>query len=272
MNEWESTSGEHWATNADRYTRMLAPFGEIVMDGARLVTGERVLDVGCGSGDLCISAARAVGPTGHVIGVDLSTAMLAVASARVVAENLTNIDLVADDATTYSPPSGPLDVAISRFGVMFFDDPIASFTNIRATLTPSGRMTFVCWQGALANDWTVVPGAAIAEVVGPPPPDDPLAPGPFALADAERIATILTAAGFTSVAATPVTAKVWLGADIDDAVTFLRITRRGRALLDDVEPAIEREALDRVRRVLEPYESPAGVELGGAVWRVDASA
>jgi SAM-dependent methyltransferase len=271
MSDWEADEGEHWATNAERYTRMLAGFGDIVSSAASFALGERVLDVGCGNGDVVLAAARAVGATGSVHGVDLSPAMLTVAAGRAAAEGLDNVAFSAADAATFQPDPAAFDVVVSRFGIMFFDDPVAAFTHIRSLMAPGGRLAFVCWQDLLANDWMIVPGAAVAEVLPLPVGDDPTAPGPFAFADADRITRILTAAGFTMPAAETVTSKLWMGDNATEAVEFLRTTGLGRAVFADAEPALVQEATNRAVAALVPYESPSGVELGGAAWLVTAS-
>ena len=272
MSEWEASEGEHWATNADRYTRMLAGFGDIVTTAGAYAAGERVLDVGCGNGDLTLAAARAVGGSGSVHGVDLSPAMLAVAAGRATEEGLYNITFDAADAGTFQPEVAGFDVVVSRFGVMFFDDPTAAFAHIRSLMAPGGRLAFVCWQDLFSNDWMIVPGAAVAEVLPLPVGDDPTAPGAFAFADADRITDILTAAGFTEASTSPATAQLWMGDNAVEAAHFMRTTGLGRAVFADAPPELEEEAVARATASLVPYESASGVLIGGAAWLVTASA
>jgi SAM-dependent methyltransferase len=272
MSDWESTEGEHWATNADRYTRMLAGFCDIVTTAASCRPGERVLDVGCGNGDVALAAARAVGESGAVHGVDLSPAMLAVAAGRAIDEGLANVSFETADAGSFTPDVDGFDVVVSRFGVMFFDDPAAAFAHIRSLMAPAGRVAFVCWRDLFANDWMIVPGAAVAEVLPLPVGDDPTAPGAFAFADADRITDILTTAGFTDPSTAPVTASLWMGDNATDAANFMRTTGLGRAVFDGAPPELEEEAVARATASLVPYESPSGVLIGGAAWLVTASA
>ncbi len=272
MSEWESSEGEHWAANAERYTRMLAGFGDIVTTAASYRPGERVLDVGCGNGDLTLAAARAVGGSGSVHGVDLSPAMLSVAASRAAAEGLGNVSFGAADAGSFQQEDAGFDAVVSRFGVMFFDDPTAAFTHLRSLMAPGGRMAFVCWQDLFANDWMIVPGAAVAEVLPLPTGDDPTAPGAFAFADPDRITGILTTAGFTDPSAAPATAELWMGDTAAEAAHFMRTTGLGRAVFDGAPPDLEEEAVTRATAALLPYESPSGVLIGGAAWLVTASA
>lgn len=272
MSEWKSTEGEHWAANADRYTRMLAGFGDIVTAAASYRPGERVLDVGCGNGDLTLAATRAVGPEGSVHGVDLSPAMLAVAASRATTEGLDNVTFEAADAATFRPDVAGFDVIVSRFGVMFFDDPIEAFAHIHTLMAPGGRLAFVCWQELFANDWMMVPGAAVAEVLPLPEGEDPSAPGAFAFADAARITGVLADAGFHDPSASPTTAELWMGDDAIEAARFLRTTGLGRAVFEGAPPDLEQEAVARATAAMVPYESAAGVLLGGAAWLVTARA
>jgi SAM-dependent methyltransferase len=272
MSEWEADEGDHWATNADRYTRMLEGFGEIVAGGAAYRPGERVLDVGCGCGDLSLAAGAGVGASGAVLGVDLSPAMLGVAADRAAAAGVGHVGFVAADASTHRPDPAGFDVVVSRFGVMFFDDPTAAFTHLRSLMAPSGRLAFVCWQELFANDWMIVPGAAVAEVLPLPTGGDPTAPGPFAFADPDRITGMLDTAGFRGATASAATTSLWMGDDAADAAAFLRTTGLGRAVFTDAEPALQEEAMARATAALVPYETGAGVELSGAAWLVTASA
>jgi SAM-dependent methyltransferase len=272
LSDWEASEGEHWARNADRYTRMLANFGDIVIAAAAFAPGDRVLDVGCGNGDLSIAAARAVEPSGSALGIDLSPAMVAVAEGRAAFQSLENVSFTVADASNFDPESSGFDVLVSRFGVMFFEDPTAAFAHLRSLMTPGGRMVFVCWQELLANDWVMVPGAAVSEVLPLPVGGDPAAPGPFAFSDPERTSGILTNAGFTRPEVAASTATLWMGDTAGDAVAFLRTTGLGRAVFADAEPALVEAATTRAVHALTPYESASGVELGGSAWLVTASA
>jgi SAM-dependent methyltransferase len=268
MSDWAGAEGEHWADSAARYTKMLRPYGDALLAAAGLARGEHVLDVGCGNGDVSVAAARHVGDVGTVVGVDLSPAMLDVARARAREAGLGNVTFVQADASRWQHDDG-VDVLVSRFGVMFFDDPLAAFTTLRSSVRPGGRLAFLCWQDLLVNEWMIVPGGAVAEVL-PLPVGDPGAPGPFAFADADRTRSILEGAGFSDVAVEPVAAPMWMGDDPDDAVAFLETTGMGRIVFADAPPDLHAEARTRAQASLEPHHSPDGVVLGGAAWLVTA--
>jgi SAM-dependent methyltransferase len=268
---WNREEARHWVDHQQRYDEMLAPFGDALLEVAAIEPGERVLDVGCGNGATTRAAARTA-TAGAALGVDLSEAMLERARELARAEGVTNVSFEADDAQTRSfEPE--FDCAISRFGVMFFDDPEAAFTNIRTGLVGGGRVAFVVWQELLANEWMAVPGAAMLQLVELPE-TGPGAPGPYALADADRVRAIFDGAGFRNLSIDPFAAPMPVGGHgtLDEAVTFMRNTGIAHALLDDKPPDIQERALDALRVALEPYATDEGVELGGAAWLIIARA
>jgi SAM-dependent methyltransferase len=271
MSEWEAGEGEHWAANAEHYTRMLGTFGDELLDAAALRPGELVLDIGCGCGDVSLAAAKAVTGTGTVLGVDLSPAMLGVARHRAEEAGLTQATFVQGDASRFRTDDA-MDAALSRFGVMFFDDPVAAFANIRASLRPGGRLVFVCWRTLFDNEWMMVPGAVVAEVLPLPAGGEPNAPGPFALADIDRTTGLLSDAGFRDPAGVSVAGNVWLGRDATEAAAFLRTSGLGRAVFEGADPALVEKAVGRVTEVLADHQLAGGVELGGAAWVVTATA
>lgn len=190
---------EQWAglwPKRERLTDAITPF---VLDAAALKPGERVLDVGCGGGMTSLAAARAVGPDGAVVGADLSTPLSALASRRAEEAGAENVKFCVVDMQTDTVEGGPFDVALSQFGVMFFDEPVMAFGNIRAHLKPGGRIAFACWQTADRNPWFFA--SAIAEHLPPPPVPAPgkSATGPFALGDPAQTTSILRSAGFIEV-------------------------------------------------------------------------
>jgi SAM-dependent methyltransferase len=166
-------------------------------------SGEKILDIGSGGGRAAIAAAEFVGGSGTVVGLDLSQGLTRLARERAEATGAANVRFVVGDAQTDRVDGGPFDAALSQFGVMFFDDPLAAFANIGGQLRPGGRIAFACWQPREANPWFVFD--AVAEFV--PTPEPPVAgvvpPGPFALGDAARTTDLLRRAGFRAVRCTP---------------------------------------------------------------------
>jgi SAM-dependent methyltransferase len=271
---WNSEAGAgHWVTHQARHDRMLEPFLSMILAEAAIRPGDQVLDVGCGCGAMTRAAARLAAPA-VVAGIDLSAGMLAQARADSQSAQLSNVSLVQGDAQVYPLKPASFDVVISRFGLMFFDDPVAAFTNLRQAAKPGGRIVFVCWQQMTANPWLLIPGAALAEHVPLPAPGAPDAPGMFALADVDRMRGILADAGWSAVSATPVTTSVLVGGGgtVEETVEFLRGGSMARSALANADPVTERRAVASVRSALIPYADSEGVHLDAAVWLVRALA
>jgi len=269
---WNGPRGDFWVAEQELRDRELALFGQAALEGAAPVAGERAIDVGCGCGATSVALAAAVGERGSVLGVDISKAMLARARERSASLPQARFELA--DAATF-PFDGSADVVFSRFGVMFFDDPPAAFTNLRRALVPAGRLAFVCWRSLADNGWMSVAFDAVRAVVASSRPlPEPGAPGPLAFADPVRVRAILEAAGFSDVALRPVEHPMPLGGGrgLDAAAAdALTVGPTARWLVDATEDA-RAKALAAVRVALAPYARGEVVELTGAAWVVTARA
>lgn len=189
-----------WVEIDDRLEEVGGPPGRLAMDRLELLPGARVLDLGCGTGNTTIELAGRAAPGGRAIGVDIAAPMLEAARARAERQGVTDVEYRHADAQVDDLGDAVFDAAFSRFGVMFFADPVAAFANVRRALRPGGTLSFACWQGMLRNEWMLVPGGAAIEALGAVPEfPEPGAPGPFSLEDPDRIRDVLTQAGFTSV-------------------------------------------------------------------------
>ncbi|PCC67002.1 SAM-dependent methyltransferase [Nannocystis exedens] len=221
--DWNGRVGEGWRVHQERLDDMMAAYGEAVLQAAAARPGERVLDVGCGAGATSLALARAVQPGGAVVGVDVSVPLLERARERAAAAGL-DLEFRRADASVDDLGPGGYDLLCSRFGVMFFADPVAAFRHLRAAARPGGRLVFVCWRAAAENDWVVLPQRALQGIVPPQPPPEPSAPGPFSFGARERVQGILDAAGFRAVTIAPFDAPLRFGrgdtpeAAVDDAV------------------------------------------------------
>jgi SAM-dependent methyltransferase len=266
---WDGPDGEYWAAHQDRFDTSIQPHHARLMAAAAIAPGERVLDVGCGNGRTSRDAARAAGAGGSVLAVDLSGPMLARARRTAEDEGLTTIRFEQGDAQTYPFPAGAFDVAISRFGVMFFADPVAAFTNIGSGLRPGGRLAILVWQPLQANEWTTALRQALA--VGrdlPVPP--PGAPSPFGLADPDFASSVLKSAGFADVAFASSEQPFNVGPDTETAYRFVAGLQPVLLMLADLDEAAKARALENLRATVAAHETADGVVFGSAAWVVTA--
>ncbi|MFT3724595.1 MAG: methyltransferase domain-containing protein [Hyphomonadaceae bacterium] len=269
IQDWNGAVGAHWVTEQETMDALIRPFGEAALRAAAPQPGERILDVGCGCGDTSLALAKAVGPAGGVLGLDVSAPMLGLARQR--ASGVANLSFMEADASRASLP-GPFDILYSRFGVMFFDDPPAAFAHLNKAMKSGGRLAFACWQGPRENPWASVAAIAARQAAAlPAPQSDPNAPGPFAFADRDRVKSILETAGFRNVHAEPFEAPVRIGASARQAAEMAsRIGPVSRAFRDttaDQHPAM----LAAIEAALAPHAASDGsIALPGRIWVVTA--
>ncbi|KAA8553636.1 class I SAM-dependent methyltransferase [Pseudomonas marginalis] len=272
--DWNGQSGEYWAANQARLDAMFAVFGQAAIEAAAPATGERVLDIGCGAGASSLALAARVGAGGHVLGVDISEPLIG--RARALAPQDTPARFRVADASSAELPEGAFDLLFSRFGVMFFDDPTGAFAHMRRALRPGGRVAFVCWRGVAENDWVRLPMGVLKGILPLTARPDPEAPGPFSFGDRERVARILTAAGFTDITSTPFDASIPFGeggtrdAAIDDAVKMAFEGGPLALVLADQPDAIRARAWAAVRAAFAGLAGKRSVMIDGATWIVMA--
>jgi SAM-dependent methyltransferase len=272
---WNETGGPTWVALQERIDAQIAPIGLEAIERAAPRPGERCLDVGCGCGETSIQLAERVGPKGQVLGVDLSGPMLERARERAAEKNVP-AEFERADAQIHVFAPGRFDLVFSRFGVMFFEDPVAAFANLHAALSPGGRLAFACWRAFKDNEWVTVPMRAAARHVPLPEPGDPNAPGPPSLGDPERIRGILGKAGFEDVKNEPhdLPIDVGGGAAPDELIDFvLKIGPTARMLAAAEADASTIAAVrDEVRAAIEPHMKDGHLRLGSATWLVTARA
>ncbi|GJD51863.1 2-methoxy-6-polyprenyl-1,4-benzoquinol methylase, mitochondrial [Methylobacterium crusticola] len=261
---WNGEVGERWARMQAELDRVFAPLTEDFLGRLALRPGEHALDIGCGCGETALLAAARLGLGGSVTAVDVSRPMLDRARARPHAG--APITWIEADAQTH--PFAPRhDLALSRFGVMFFDQSEAAFANIRRGLRGGGRLAILCWRGLAENAWVALPRAAVLTVVPEPEPMPPGSPGPFRFADPGEVAGVLARAGFAAVATQPVDHALVLGQDAAEAARFALTVGPVSALLRDLDPALRERAAEVVRAAM-PQAGP--VRLAAACWLVTA--
>ena len=272
---WNGETGRNWVTHDALMEAMLQPLGESVMDTLGPQPGEHVLDIGCGCGHTSLSLAARVGAEGSVEGVDISAPMLAVASQLAAERNAehTSIQFLEADAQTHTFEPERYDVVFSRFGVMFFEDPVAAFANIRGALRKSGRLAFCCWQPRAVNPFMTVPAMAALELLPAPTEMPPRTPGPFAFEEADYVTEVLTSAGFESVVVTPLQQVLIFGRGLSLTEIVERLVQIGpiaqmvREASEDLQQPVRDKVIDAVAPF---YTEDAGMTLDGQFWQVTA--
>ena len=200
---WNEVAGPRWVQRAETQEARNIEVAHLVLREAHPAPGERVLDVGCGPGATALPIAAAVGPTGHVTGIDIAEPMLGLLRQRIAERGITNITPLLADAQTHAFAPASFDLLTSRFGVMFFADPPAAFRNLGAALRPGGRLCMAVWAGIADNVHWQIPFEIAVRHVGPPKPQPPHTPGPMAFGDPDYLRGILNGARFTDITIEP---------------------------------------------------------------------
>lgn len=263
---WDGDEGEDWARDWARYDRSVRGYNRLLLDRSEVGRGDRVLDVGCGNGESTRDAARAA-VDGSVLGVDLSSRMVARARELAAADALANVGFECADAQVHPFGAAAYDVVLSRFGTMFFADPTAAFANIGAAMRPGARLVMVVWRSVDDNEWLQCVFAALAQSRELPVPPAG-APGPFGLAHPATTRATLDAAGFDAVELEPVDQPLWLGTDGDDAFGFFRGTGIVRGMTSDLDDAQRGRALDALRATMADHDTGDGVYFGSGAWLI----
>jgi ubiquinone/menaquinone biosynthesis C-methylase UbiE len=267
---WNSEATRRWVTEQARIDRLMADLTEAALAAAAPKHGERVLDVGCGTGTTVLKLAEAVGPNGRVLGVDISEQQLALARQRVAAGGVNQAQLVLDDAATHHFAPETFDLGFSRFGVMFFADPVAAFRNIRGAMKRSGRLLLAVFRSGPENPWATASVAVISHLVPPPVPLGPEEPGQFSWSEPERVKRILDGAGFHNVVLTPLDLSFVMGRNAAEAAEFATFIGQGARLLNGQPDETRQAARVAFEAFFKPHEGPNGVTLPGALWLVSA--
>jgi SAM-dependent methyltransferase len=273
IEDWNGVLGQTWVRFQDDTERVVAPLGNAALAVADPRPGERVIDIGCGCGETTIEIARRVGPRGHAVGVDISRPMLEVARQRAAALGLPQLSFQEGDAANAVLPDR-VDLLYSRFGTMFFDDPVAALRHLRATLVPGGRAVLLAWRTPRDNPWAMAPLAAARTALAiVPEPMDPNAPGPFAFADEARVRGLLERAGFADLSFERCDLPIPLGASLGDAADLTMRLGPTARLLREAGPEHAPAVRAAVQAALAPYVDASGVlQLTGSGWIIRALA
>ena len=260
---WNGPGGQGWLAAYGRIERSLADINKDVLALADAKPGERVLDVGCGTGD---TTAALAAHAGSVLGIDISEPLVAAARAK----NIARAAFEVADAATHAFEPAAYDLVFSRFGVMFFGDPVAAFANLRRALKPSGRLAFVCWRTPQENPWGLVPLQAARPFLPPLPRPGPEDPGQYSFGDRARVERILKESGFVGVRLEPLDRPIWMGRDVAEVVANAdRFGPMARAFAE-TPPEQAAKAKAAIAEAVEPHATPEGVRMPGACWLVSA--
>lgn len=202
---WSAEGGDIWLQNLRNFESMIAPIGHVLIEEALTGNHKNIIDIGCGGGVTTFEIAKSIGTGGSIIGVDISQSLITDCSNRADNQGIKNIEFVCGDAASIELPKEWADLIISRFGVMFFNDPVAAFTHIAKSLTPYGALAFSCWAPLPENPWMNKLLTILGKYTALPKPE-PGAPGPFAYSNPDYIRSILTSAGYKNI-----DVKAWSG-------------------------------------------------------------
>lgn len=270
---WDGSAGETWIANQVLLDGQLEPFAGAAIAHAGIEVGDEVLDIGCGCGATSLAAAKIVGSQGRVAGVDLSSAMLARAAERAKTDGLGNTEFRQADAQVEDFAPSSFDAVISRFGVMFFDDPTAAFTNIARSMKPGATLSFACWQAVDKNPWMMLPVLEALKLVEMELQSDPNAPGPFAFADSARVQTILESSGLGQVSAQSFEPDLAVagGREVEASAAFLMELGPMRKALAGADEELRDAVREAVAGAIAPFETATGVIMPSAAWIVTAT-
>lgn len=266
---WNGPVGEHFASLQEKIDQNLAAITDALFRFAAVKAGEQVLDLGCGCATTSFMLEKLVGAKGAVTGIDISKPMLEVARAR-AKELGSQVRFIEADASAHDFRESRFSLLFSRFGVMFFDYPVAAFAHMKRALAERARVAFVCWRPFKENDWAYAPYQAALALLPPQEPTDPHAPGPFAFANAGRVKTILARAGLKDIAIEKLDTRMYMGSTVksaaEEALNIGPLARAARELPEDVRDKIRAAAESAYR----PYESKDGIAPPAAAWLVRA--
>jgi SAM-dependent methyltransferase len=269
---WNTKRGEQWVTHQDALDARFAGIRDQLLARAKMQPGERAIDIGCGTGATTLALAAAVGPRGKVLALDISAPMLEHARQRCGAEGLEQVRFVCADAQSHAFERATQDLLVSRFGVMFFSDPVAAFANLGGALRPGGRLAFACWGPLDANPWFALPLAVGVQALGPPDPEPPRSPGPMAFAETAYVEEILAAAGFAEIRIDTVTEALPGARRAEEEADFARLVGPLTRLIASraPDPATIEAMVGELTARFRPYESAAGVRVPATLHYVTA--
>lgn len=271
---WNGASGKAWVETQALLDVMFAPFEDILVEAVLSAdAGKRVLDVGCGTGGTTLALARRLGPEARCVGVDISDPMIALARERahtLAQREGSQISFVRADAQRHAFEPSSFDMLASRFGVMFFDEPVLAFANMRQAVSSGGALRFMAWRSAAENPFMTAAEHAARPFMPERPARAPHAPGQFAFADRDHVAKLLEQSGWRDVDITPLDIACTLPEQ--DLMRYLRWLGPVGAFLQEADEQTRTQVLDAVRPAFDPYVHGREVRYDAACWMISARA
>lgn len=269
---WNGLAGNAWVDAQAVIDQMYKPIEDMLVDAAAIASPGRLLDVGCGTGGTTVAVARKLGTTSRCVGVDISEPMIAAARLRAEQTGMSSgqARFICGNAESYAFDSGSFDMIVSRFGVMFFDDPVGAFANLRRAAADDAALRLIVWRGPAENPFMTTAERAAAPLLPNIPPRVPDAPGQFGLANDERLAGILKASGWADIALEPVD----VACAFPESALVPYLTRFGPVgrVFNEADERTQAVVIDTVRAAFEPYVHGADVRFTAACWTVSARA
>jgi ubiquinone/menaquinone biosynthesis C-methylase UbiE len=248
---------------------MFAPMERLLVETLPPGAGSRLLDVGCGTGSTTLAFARRLGPQGHCTGIDISAPMIELARERALKER-SSAQFVAADAQEYSFEPAGFDRIVSRFGVMFFDNPVRAFTNLRSAASNGSQLQFLVWRSPAENPFMTTAERAAATLLPQLQPRQAGTPGQFAFADRERVVSILQQSGWSEIDLHPVDAICSFPES--ELRPYIQWLGPVGVLLQSADEATRERVVEAVRAAFEPFVTGAEVRYTAACWLVNAQA
>jgi SAM-dependent methyltransferase len=262
---WNGSSGQAWVESQELLDHVLAPFETLLVEAAAARSPRRLLDVGCGTGSTTLAIARRLGASARCTGIDISQPMLALATARAEREG-SSAEFVRADAQTHAFESATVDMIVSRFGVMFFDDPVAAFANLRRASTSNAALRLIAWRSAAENPFMTAAERAAAPLLPELPARNPDGPGQFAFGSSTRVHAILEESGWTSAEVRPIDVEcAFPAAQLDAYLT--RLGPVGR-VVQEADERTRARLMQAIRPAFVPYVHGANVRFVAACWMV----
>ena len=264
---WNGSAGQAWVELQELLDQVLRPFEDQLVAAVAARCPGDVLDVGCGTGSTTLAVARLLGAKGRCVGVDISEPMIAAAQGRARSES-SNARFIRGDAQTHAFEPASFDMIISRFGVMFFDDSVEAFSNLRHAARDGAEFRFVVWRSAEENPFMTTAERAAAPLLPNIPARRPNAPGQFALADAGRVRRLLVESGWVGIDIQPID----VACSLPEKQMVHYLSRLGPLglILHGVDDQTRTQVIKTVRAAFDPYVSGAEVRFTAACWMISA--